>query len=333
MIADRRRRLLAQMDAQAQLHTDRRLSGHHTTPRLIHTPTQPLGEVILPGHNNSSRSSVPPNPLERSLSRRSTDRPFPERRSQEIKLPKWQADEEISRCPICRTTFTFWYRKHHCRKCGRVVCANCSPHRITIPRQFIVHPPETASSLIESRNHRAFEVVDLTDDDNADRDDQPSIDQRPRSSDYRIDSALGGGQEVRLCNPCVPDPNPLPHIPSRPLNSAQVHSPSSSQLMLEGNLGSRRWQPFDSPLPAASNRTLSDRQEGFPSSTSNTAFDDGLVSLAPTSSRRYSHIPQSSATPMPPSSLPALHGSARNSLDQHVGHCSLFFVDIASNQL
>ncbi|EHA25918.1 hypothetical protein ASPNIDRAFT_143971, partial [Aspergillus niger ATCC 1015] len=50
----------------------------------------------------------------------------------------WQPDAEVTKCPICGTTFSFWYRKHHCRKCGRVVCASCSPHRITIPRQFIV---------------------------------------------------------------------------------------------------------------------------------------------------------------------------------------------------
>ncbi|KAF1825233.1 uncharacterized protein K489DRAFT_315338, partial [Dissoconium aciculare CBS 342.82] len=60
--------------------------------------------------------------------------PHNSQRSSEIGLPQWQADADASHCPVCENEFTFWYRKHHCRKCGRVVCATCSPHRITIPR-------------------------------------------------------------------------------------------------------------------------------------------------------------------------------------------------------
>lgn len=59
------------------------------------------------------------------------------------------------------------------------MCANCSPHRITIPRQYIVHPP----------------TLELSGDDD---------DENPR---YTSNPALGGGEEVRVCNPCVPDPN------------------------------------------------------------------------------------------------------------------------------
>ncbi len=70
------------------------------------------------------------------------------------------------------------------RKCGRVVCSSCSPHRITIPHQFIVHPPTEASSRpgFAHRDTEAFSTF--------------------------------GGTKVRLCNPCVPDPNTLP--PSQP---------------------------------------------------------------------------------------------------------------------
>ncbi|KAE8369853.1 hypothetical protein BDV27DRAFT_140948 [Aspergillus caelatus] len=112
--------------------------------------------------------------------------------------PRWQPDSEVTSCPICRTPFSFWYRKHHCRKCGRVVCASCSPHRITIPRQFIVHPPDTnrsrASTLIPPR---VAPLIDLEGDDSS-------------QSPTALNPALGGGEEVRLCNPCVPDPNPEP---------------------------------------------------------------------------------------------------------------------------
>jgi hypothetical protein len=133
-------------------------------------------------------------------------------------LPPWQPDSEVSECPICGKAFGFWYRKHHCRKCGRVVCAGCSPHRITIPKQFIVRPPE---ELEMQQNTPNSPVIDLA---GGDGEAGPSFSssQRRRSQGTFIDETLGGGQEVRLCNPCVPDPNPLPpptYPPSHPRNS------------------------------------------------------------------------------------------------------------------
>ncbi|CAI6337922.1 unnamed protein product [Periconia digitata] len=115
------------------------------------------------------------------------------RRESDLVLPPWQSDADATHCFVCGSQFTWFYRKHHCRKCGRVVCSACSPHRITIPRQFIVHPPSEPPS-----------VLDLTgEDENAMSPFGPSR-----------NPALGGGEEVRVCNPCVPDPNydpPLPH--------------------------------------------------------------------------------------------------------------------------
>ncbi|KAI1516528.1 FYVE zinc finger [Pyrenophora tritici-repentis] len=109
------------------------------------------------------------------------------RRQSDIVLPPWQPDSEVTQCPVCKKPFTFLLRRHHCRKCGRVVCASCSPHRITIPRQFIVHPPSESIT----------NYIDLTsDDENA----------MSNFGPFR-NPALGGGEEVRVCNPCVPDPN------------------------------------------------------------------------------------------------------------------------------
>ena len=43
---------------------------------------------------------------------------------------QWVADTDVDQCPCCRTvTFSMFERRHHCRRCGRVVCAHCSPHR------------------------------------------------------------------------------------------------------------------------------------------------------------------------------------------------------------
>ncbi len=38
-----------------------------------------------------------------------------DRNTREIVLPRWQPDAEVTYCPICRTQFSFFVRKHHCR--------------------------------------------------------------------------------------------------------------------------------------------------------------------------------------------------------------------------
>lgn len=121
------------------------------------------------------------------MNARTSTRSTGDRHRESDLAPKWQPDSEVSRCPVCKTIFGFWYRKHHCRKCGRVVCASCSPHRITIPRQYIVQPPNSLE--------QEFGMLP-----------------EPESP---VSRALGGGAVVRVCNPCVPDPWTPESAPAR----------------------------------------------------------------------------------------------------------------------
>lgn len=40
-------------------------------------------------------------------------------------LPYWMPNASVSRCNICKTEFTLFNRKHHCRKCGKIFCKKC----------------------------------------------------------------------------------------------------------------------------------------------------------------------------------------------------------------
>ena len=168
---------------------------------------RPLPEVI-----DLTASSPPPSepqsPLPRRPSRNSSDS------NRRYVVPRWQPDADVNECPICQRAFTWLFRRHHCRKCGRVVCNDCSPHRITIPRQFMVNPPgpDIYASSADPVSRR--ESVGSSEDELYGGSRSP----RRRNSAFQVD----GGEKVRLCNPCVPDPQPDPFpnypplIPDRP---------------------------------------------------------------------------------------------------------------------
>ncbi|XP_065053483.1 uncharacterized protein LOC135682495 isoform X2 [Rhopilema esculentum] len=44
----------------------------------------------------------------------------------------WVQDQETKNCMACKLKFTTVRRRHHCRKCGGIFCANCSSKRIPI---------------------------------------------------------------------------------------------------------------------------------------------------------------------------------------------------------
>ncbi|KAM9409142.1 pleckstrin homology domain-containing family F member 1 [Pholidichthys leucotaenia] len=53
-------------------------------------------------------------------------------RSSQDYAPAWIPDVSASKCMRCPRKFTFTYRRHHCRKCGFVVCDVCTRNRVMI---------------------------------------------------------------------------------------------------------------------------------------------------------------------------------------------------------
>lgn len=44
----------------------------------------------------------------------------------------WMPDDASDTCTICTKAWSFTNKRHHCRKCGRLVCASCSSHKLTL---------------------------------------------------------------------------------------------------------------------------------------------------------------------------------------------------------
>ncbi|XP_076765550.1 zinc finger FYVE-type containing 26 spastizin [Xylocopa sonorina] len=47
---------------------------------------------------------------------------------------EWVPNDKARKCSCCKNViFSMFNRRHHCRRCGRVICATCSQHRIQVP--------------------------------------------------------------------------------------------------------------------------------------------------------------------------------------------------------
>ena len=60
----------------------------------------------------------------------------------------WEADANTKACRLCTRKFGFMLRRHHCRRCGLVVCDKCSPWKVYLKPTDILQDPEgTLESL------------------------------------------------------------------------------------------------------------------------------------------------------------------------------------------
>lgn len=80
-------------------------------------PTPPVSDSGVAGSSSTSSSS--------SEAQQSTD--------VNVNVSKWTPDHVAAACLICVKPFSLTLRRHHCRNCGVVCCAACSPHRVVLP--------------------------------------------------------------------------------------------------------------------------------------------------------------------------------------------------------
>ncbi|ORZ15666.1 hypothetical protein BCR42DRAFT_451619 [Absidia repens] len=58
----------------------------------------------------------------------------------------WESDRQASECRRCSRRFSFLVRRHHCRRCGQIVCDRCSSHRVRLPVEEIIEDPLISTS-------------------------------------------------------------------------------------------------------------------------------------------------------------------------------------------
>lgn len=76
-----------------------------------------------------------------------------------LMVPKWQDDSAASKCYLCKTRFTFFNRRHHCRKCGQLVCATCSAKKVRyFSNSYVLNTQGTPQ---RARSHTYYRTCDV----------------------------------------------------------------------------------------------------------------------------------------------------------------------------
>lgn len=52
----------------------------------------------------------------------------------------WIPDHAVTRCMMCDSQFWLGRRKHHCRSCGQIFCADCSENVVALPCEQLYEP-------------------------------------------------------------------------------------------------------------------------------------------------------------------------------------------------
>lgn len=53
----------------------------------------------------------------------------------------WENNDLVLDCRRCHRWFNFIIRRHHCRKCGQIICDKCSSQRVYLPPNHIIQSP------------------------------------------------------------------------------------------------------------------------------------------------------------------------------------------------
>lgn len=84
----------------------------------------------------------------------------PEEGQQDSTLLFWENNDQALDCRRCHRWFNFLTRRHHCRKCGQVICDRCSANRALLPSHQIIQPPHATNSDQEHCSQQPQRICD-----------------------------------------------------------------------------------------------------------------------------------------------------------------------------
>jgi hypothetical protein len=56
--------------------------------------------------------------------------------------PQWMRDDEAASCAKCNSMFSLFTRRHHCRSCGKLFCADCTKQEVELPSFYMLSGPQ-----------------------------------------------------------------------------------------------------------------------------------------------------------------------------------------------
>jgi len=125
-----------------------RVSPLHCAVRFKHFHSASL--LIRRGADIHARDIFNNSPL--SLARELW--PFQKLANNMLKLlpaaPSWVDDADTNRCESCTNLFSVTVRRHHCRHCGSIICTECSPHNMALPRFGIAKNVRVCTACFEA---------------------------------------------------------------------------------------------------------------------------------------------------------------------------------------
>lgn len=70
----------------------------------------------------------------------------------------WERNDQVVTCRRCQRWFSLFTRRHHCRRCGQIICDYCSLNRALLSCQEIIPPPH-----IKEKNRLALQPQRICD--------------------------------------------------------------------------------------------------------------------------------------------------------------------------
>lgn len=96
--------------------------------RMLISTSEKSFEVIADDYSDKQEWLNHFNSVVSEATKKSTDK----RKKSLTVAPVWQPDVSSKSCKICKSKFSVFKRRHHCRKCGLLVCNECSRGRILL---------------------------------------------------------------------------------------------------------------------------------------------------------------------------------------------------------